>query len=38
MSATPTPTQGYQIRVPFTSAGAYDLELTKAAEWEVPHG
>ena len=31
MSATPTPTQGYQIRVPFTAAGAYDLELTKAA-------
>ena len=31
MSATPTPAQGYQIRVPFTAAGAYDLELTKAA-------
>ena len=31
MSATPTPAQGYKIRVPFTAAGAYDLELTKAA-------
>ena len=31
MSATNTPAQGYRIRVPFTAAGAYELELTKAA-------
>lgn len=34
--------KGYQIRVPFTAAGAYDLELTKAtakaicADWLDP--
>ena len=36
-TTTPTPAAalatpgGYRIRVPFTAAGAYDLELTKAA-------
>jgi hypothetical protein len=36
-TTTPTPAAalanpgGYSIRIPFTAAGAYDLELTKAA-------
>lgn len=33
-TTTPTPAAalaGYRIRLPFTAAGAYDLELTKAA-------